>query len=154
MYNQILVAIDGSEHSRKALRHAIELAQRLGSKITLIYVYSAVVPFAPVGDAFSAPTVTTPVSSTIATRITEDAKKLGAKILDEAEQTVKENNVIVEKLLMEGDTVKEIVAEAAKGGYDLIVLGHRGMSKISEILLGSVSEGVSHKARCPVLIVK
>jgi nucleotide-binding universal stress UspA family protein len=83
-----------------------------------------------------------------------EAKKLGAKILDDAEKVVKERGISVDKVLREGDIVKEIVAEAQKGGYDLIVLGHRGMSRLGELLLGAVSEGVSHKAPCPVLIVK
>jgi len=56
--------------------------------------------------------------------------------------------------LREGDAVREIVAEAHEEKYDLIVVGHRGLSKLGELFLGAVSEGVSHKAPCPVLIVK
>ena len=58
------------------------------------------------------------------------------------------------KVLREGDAVNEIVAEAKAGDYGLVVVGHRGMSKLKELFLGGVSEGVSHKAPCPVLIVK
>ena len=56
--------------------------------------------------------------------------------------------------LKEGNTPSQIIATAADGGFDLIVLGHLGDSEIKEFLLGSTSERVAHQARCPVLIVK
>jgi nucleotide-binding universal stress UspA family protein len=93
-------------------------------------------------------------SAAIAARMAEDSKRRGEQILVEAEQFAKELGVSVEKVLREGDAVNEIVAEAKAGNFDLVVVGHRGMSKLKELLLGGVSEGLSHKAPCPVLIVK
>lgn len=154
MYAKILVAIDGSEHSNKILNHAIELAKKFGSEITLIHVYSVVVPTVPATSSFGPPTLDTPAAAAVAAKMTDNSKNLGHKILNEAERIVVDYGITVAKVLKEGDAVKEIVAEAESGGYDLIVLGHRGMSKLSELLLGAVSEGVGHKAPCPVLIVK
>ena len=154
MFEKILVAVDGSEHSKKAMSYAVELAEKFGAAITLIHVYSAILPIIPVTDALTSPTVTAPASAAVAAKIAEDARKLGGKILEDAERVVKEHGIPVEKVLREGDVVKGIVAEAQKGGFSLIVIGHRGLSKLSELLLGSVSEGVGHKAPCPVLIVK
>jgi nucleotide-binding universal stress UspA family protein len=56
--------------------------------------------------------------------------------------------------LKEGNAPSQIIATAAEGGFDLIVLGHLGDSEIKEFLLGSTSERVVHQARCAVLIVK
>jgi nucleotide-binding universal stress UspA family protein len=56
--------------------------------------------------------------------------------------------------LKEGDASSQIVETAANGQFDLIVLGHRGNSKIEELFLGSTSERVVHQAKCPVLISK
>jgi nucleotide-binding universal stress UspA family protein len=154
MYKKILVAVDGSEHSNTALRHAVELAEKLGSKIWLIHVYSVVVPLVPATDTLPSPTPIPAASPTLAAKLTDDAKALGDKILNEAEQVAKGHDVPVEKILKEGDVVKAVVSEAAQGGYDLVIVGHRGMSKLGELFLGAVSEGVSHKAPCPVLIVK
>jgi len=154
MFDKILVAVDGSDHSKRAMGYAVELAEKFGSTITLIHVYSTVIPMIPVADALTSPTVTAPASAAVAAKIAEDAKKLGDRILEDAEKVVRERGIPVEKLLKEGDVVKEIVAEAQKGGFSLVVIGHRGMSKLSELFLGSVSEGVGHKAPCPVMIVK
>jgi len=155
MFKNILVAVDGSEHSKKALNYALELAEKFDGKITLIHVYSSVVPLVPAGmDTLSPPAPTPSVSITVAAKIAEKAKQMGKQILDEAERVVKERGVPVEKVLREGDTVGEIVATAREGKFDLIVMGHRGLSKLKELFLGAVSEGVSHKAPCPVMVVK
>lgn len=154
MYDKILVAVDGSEHSNKALRHAAELAEKLGSKIWLIHVYSVVVPLVPATDTLPSPAQIPAASPALAAKLTDNAKALGDKILNEAEQLVKEHGVPVEKILKEGDVTRVIVSEAEQGGYDLIVVGHRGASRLGELFLGAVSEGISHKAPCPVLIVK
>ncbi len=154
MFERILVAVDGSEHSKKAIGYAVELAEKLGASLTLIHVYSAILPIIPATDALISPTVTAPASAAVAAKIAEDARKLGEKILEDSEKIVKERGIRVEKVLKEGDAVKEIVAEAQKGGFSLVVIGHRGLSKLSGLLLGSVSEGVGHKAPCSVMIVK
>lgn len=147
------MAVDGSADSKKALTYAIELTKRCNGKITIINVYSTVVPQTQPIDGLSTPAMTG-TSAALAARMAEDAKLRGKQILVEAESFAKESGVSVEKVLREGDAVNEIVAEAKMGSFELIVVGHRGMNKLKEMLLGGVSEGVSHKAPCPVLIVK
>jgi nucleotide-binding universal stress UspA family protein len=153
MMEKILVAVDGSEHSKKALTYAIELTKKFDGKITAINVYSTVVPQTQPIDGLSTPAMSG-TSAALAAKMAEDAKLRGEQVLVEAERFAKEFGVQVEKVLREGDAVNEIVAEAKAGNFNLVVVGHRGMSKLREILLGGVSEGVSHKAPCPVLIVK
>jgi len=154
MFHNILVAVDGSEPSKKALNYALELAEKLDGKITLIHVYSTVVALGPPVDVISPSSALTPASAAIATKMTEEVKHRAEQILDEAEQIAKQHGISVEKFLREGDAVKEIVAAAKEGKFNLIVVGHRGLSKLEELVLGTVSEGVSHKVPCPVLIVK
>jgi nucleotide-binding universal stress UspA family protein len=57
-------------------------------------------------------------------------------------------------LLREGHTVQETLKIARDSKFDLIVMGARGISRIREILLGSVSDGVIRNAPCPVLVTK
>lgn len=56
--------------------------------------------------------------------------------------------------LEEGRSLDKIIETAKVGNFDLIVVGHRGLSGIKEFVLGSVSDRVAHDAACPVLIVK
>jgi len=57
-------------------------------------------------------------------------------------------------LLIEGHAVEQIVKVCRENKFDLIVMGARGLSRIKEMLLGSVSDGVTRHAYCPVLVVK
>jgi len=74
------------------------------------------------------------------------ARRTG-RVLDEA-------GVPYEILTEVGHPAEVIVRIAEDDGYDLIVLGSRGMTAFKSFLLGSVSDKVSHHAHCPVLIVK
>ncbi len=148
-----MVAVDGSEDSMKALAYAIELTRKFDGEVTLVNVYSSVVPQTQPIDGLSTPAMSG-TSAALATKMAEDAKRKGEKVLADAEQFAKESGLEVHKVLREGDAVNEIVAEAKAGNFSLTVVGHRGLSKIREVLMGGVSEGVSHKASCSVLIVK
>jgi len=153
MFDKILVPLDGSEHSLKALEQALSIAKKFSGKITLLHVYSVepiLMPEPSTGGSLSIPIVTgAEVSALI-----EAAKKLGNKILVDGENRIAGSGVEVEKLLVEGHPVEEIVALAKEGNFDLIVLGARGVSHMREMLLGSVTDGVIHHVRCPVLVVK
>ncbi|TET26704.1 MAG: universal stress protein, partial [Candidatus Bathyarchaeum sp.] len=80
--------------------------------------------------------------------------RIGNKILAEAKHTVKKQKIPVKAVLKEGDAVHEIVRTAKEEKIDLIVMGARGVSRIKELLLGSVSHGVCRKTHCSVMIVK
>jgi nucleotide-binding universal stress UspA family protein len=155
LFEKILVPLDGSEHSLKALEVAIQVAKKFGGRISLIHVYSVAVR--PV--IMPEPTTLTPPMIPVMTpeevsKTIEGARKVGARILGDGEQKVKAEEVQVETLLKEGHTVQEIIRTAKEGNFDLIVIGGRGVSKIRELLLGSVTDGVIHHASCPVLVIK
>jgi len=139
LFEKILVPLDGSEHSIRALKMAVQTAQKFNGKITLIHVYS-------IGGLAISPT---PVNEFI-----EAIRKAGVDILADGEKGVKAEGVHVETLLLEGHAVEQIVKACREGKFDLIVMGARGLSRIKEMLLGSVSDGVVRHACCPVLVVK
>lgn len=154
MFSKILVPLDGSEHSMRALDIAIQVAKRFNGKITLIHVYSVSVrPLVVPEPATFAPGIPM-ITPTEYSRVAEAVKNAGARILAEGAEKVKAEKIEVETMLREGHTVHEIVRAAEEGKFDLIVMGARGLSRIKEIILGSVSDGVIRNAPCPVLITK
>ena len=155
LFEKILVPLDGSDHSVQALQTAIQIAKKFDGKLTLFHAYSITVTPIVVPE----PTTLTPSGVPIVTpaevsKMAEAARELGQRILDDGKQKAKSQSVQVESVLREGNTVQEIIRLAKEGNFDLIVMGVRGISKLRELLLGSVSEGVMKHALCPVLIVK
>ena len=155
LFERILVPVDGSEHSLRALDIAVQIAKKFGSTLTLIHVYSitAGTIMMPEPTTLSPPGVPV-VSSVEISKMAETAKKVGQRILEDAEQKAKAEGVSVEKLLEEGHVVQEIIRVAKEKNSDLIIIGARGVSHIRELLLGSVTDGVIHHVSCPVLVVK
>jgi nucleotide-binding universal stress UspA family protein len=153
LFTKILVPLDGSEHSLKALEEAAQVAKKFSGEITLIHVYSVqpiMMPEPSTVGSLSIPVIT---GAEVSTMI-EAAKKMGNRILDDGEQRITTSEVHVKKMLVEGHAVEEIVRMANEGSFDLIVIGARGVSHMREMLLGSVTDGVIHHVRCPVLVIK
>jgi len=153
LFQKILVPLDGSELSLKALEEAAQIAKMFSGKITLINVYS-LQPIIMPEESLSGYTGGPIFSDYEVNKITEGAEKLGSKILEDGKQRISATKVHVETMLVEGHTVQEIVQTANEDNFDLIVIGARGMSRIREMLLGSVTDGVVHHARCAVLVIK
>jgi nucleotide-binding universal stress UspA family protein len=149
------VPLDGSEHSAKALEAAIQITKKFGGKLTLFHAYFITVTPIIVPE----PTTLTPsgvpfITPAEVSKMADAARDVGRRILNDAEQRAKSEDVQVESMLREGNTVQEIIRLAGEGNSDLIVMGVRGVSKLRELLLESVSDGVMKHASCPVLVVK
>jgi nucleotide-binding universal stress UspA family protein len=129
--SRMLVCVDGSQHSKKALDYAFRLGEKVGSEITLINVQE----------------------HTLHKVSPKVAEELGARIFESVLTSVGKTTLKVERTLEIGVPSKKILETSRKGGYDLIVLGRRGMGTVKRFLLGSVSDSVSQKAECSVLIV-
>jgi nucleotide-binding universal stress UspA family protein len=155
LFENVLVPLDGSEHSLRALETTIQIARKFDAKITLIHVYS--VTATPV--IMPEPTTLIPsgvlvMTPSEVTKIVETAREVGRGILTDGRQKVESENIEVETVLKEGNTVQEITKFAREAKSDLIVMGVKGIGRLRELLVGSVSEGVVKQAPCPVLIVK
>lgn len=150
-----MVPLDGSEHSLRALTIATEIAKKFSGKISLIHVYSVSVSPVMVPEPTTlTPPITPILTPTEVSKTVETIRKASMRILEEGEQKVKAEGVEVETILKEGHVVQEIIKTAEEGNFDLVVIGARGISKIRELLLGSVTDGVIHHASCPVLVTR
>ncbi|MDL2268309.1 universal stress protein [Desulfovibrio sp. OttesenSCG-928-G15] len=138
-YKKLLVPIDGSEHSTLALKHAIALAKSGDMSLVLLHCYGEL-PAAIGGSARD---------EIIAISLEE-----GKKLLAPGEELCKENNIPFTTLIKAGAPGRTIVHEAEAEGCDLIVMGSRGLSDFSGMVMGSVSHRVLRHASMPVLIVR
>jgi len=155
LFESILVPLDGSEHSLRALDVAVQIAKVFRAKLTLIHVYSATVrPIILPEPATLIPSGVPAITAEEVTKVIEAARGAGERILADGRQRAEACQLKAKTLLKEGQTTQEIIRTAKEEKSDLIVIGARGVSKIREILLGSVSDGVTRNAPCPVLVVK
>jgi nucleotide-binding universal stress UspA family protein len=177
MFEKILVATDGSAHAGRAVHVAADLASRYESKLEVVHATRAWTsmldirervakgqfpdevlaeiknlqhllkqsqrsPIAGQWDAYiPAPESAIQVISdeTLSSAVAE-ASAYGAKSVDSK--------------LLRGDAAEELIEYVRRDGFDLIVMGTRGLSGMREIMLGSVSQKVLHAADCPCLTVK
>ncbi len=146
MFTKILLASDGSDYALRAAEAAAELAKALGSSVTVLHVISMpvmqmAVPGSPAVD------IDPGTVSAYMEEVEDSVARRTGKPLEAA-------GVTYQVLTEVGHPAEAIVRIAEDDGYDLIVMGSRGMTAIKSFLLGSVSDRVSHHAHCPVLIVK
>ena len=134
---KILVPLDGSTNSRKALDVAIYHAQQSEADI--------------VGISVTPPGTTT---FSYAPTYTKQDVANAKKILNDAEKVAVKHSISFNQKILHGNASKEIVKFANNTKSDLIVMGGRGLGSVKEMLLGSVSHNVSHSSKIPILIVK
>jgi nucleotide-binding universal stress UspA family protein len=147
---KILVPVDGSAESKKAVAQAVALAKKFGSEVALITVIEVEndVVYTEFGIAVSGEYAG--VRDTLI-RIKEDSSN---KMLDAIIKSLDCTDIPVHKIIKVGSAHPEITEEAAKGKYDLIVMGHRGLNPVKRFFMGSVAKRVIEDAPCSVLIVK
>ena len=139
MFAKILVAVDGSESSKKAFDQSVFLAQKCNSKLYIVHV---VLDWEYGGD------------SAATFELIDELRAKGMELLERSETLALQSDVQVETLLEQGDYAHEIIEVAKRNDCNVIIMGSRGMSPIKELLLGSVSLKVMHHASCPVMIVR
>jgi nucleotide-binding universal stress UspA family protein len=140
---RILCPVDFSDHSRRALDHAIAIARWYESTVTALHVFSPaqVAAYSP-GPIVFEPIVLTPLD--------RDRLLADTKAFIEAESAP---GITIEAVIREGNTAAEILDQATSMKADLLVIGTHGRSGFERFLLGSVAEKVLRKANCPVLTV-
>lgn len=146
MYKRILVAVDGSSTSNRALGAAIGLAQTFGAQLRLVHVVEEMA-FLSGYDQFGG-------YSGDLIRVMREA---GAKVLNDAMAEAQAAGVQADNLLYDkfGERLGETVAKTAKlWDADLIVVGTHGRKGVGRLLLGSGAEQIVRLAPVPVLVVR
>lgn len=150
MINKLLVAIDGSSHSLKAVEFAAEIASACNAKVFILTVIKAH-PIPKVSDELRAYAKLEHIEGADF----EVVKLLSNQLLSHAEQTARDKGVEdIETKLETGPVARTIVANAKANDVDLLVIGSRGLGNIEATLRGGVSHRVELLAKCSVLTVK
>ena len=138
LYMNILVPLDGSENSQKALLQACNLAKNQQANLILVYV------------------VDKPISLNLLDRkeYLGILRKFGEKVLIKGKQTAKNQGLDVTTVMKEGNITNEIVKLAKIKKCNLVIVGSKGLGKTARFFLGSVSSKLANNSPCSILIVK
>lgn len=141
MFNTILIAIDGSEISKKALEAAVEEAKVWKSGLNAVYVIET--------GGFE----NIPADSTMEV-VYNRLESIGTEAMKEAEEKAEKYGLKFNSYIREGHAGEEIVKLAEEIGADLIVLGSHGKSGIDRLLLGSVTDFVTRHSKISTMVVR
>ncbi|MFG6139408.1 universal stress protein [Halomonas sp. B23F22_10] len=149
MYQSILVPVDGSEHSAKALGVAAQLAR--GSSASLILLTVAEYP--PGNMGLFTGGMPEPFTTDNWNEIADALKADADDALQKVHAAVDLSGLEVESVVRQGTPAETILHEASRRGVDAIVMGSRGISDMHGMIFGSTSHKVSHVAECSVITV-
>ncbi len=140
MFKKILLAYDGSEGAQKALEAGIDLARTHQAELWALTVQERLPRFGGTIDEVQ--------------EEKEVADKRARDLMAQARLSAQEAGVEVKTLSRFGHPAQTIVDVAKEGNYDLILVGHSGLSGVWAAFLGTTAEKVSRHAPCSVLIVR
>lgn len=140
MFKRILVAYDGSDGARRALITGLSIGKDFGSQICAVSVEGKLPRYAAtLGEV---------------DEVEHERRAYFDEIQVQAKQLAQDYDVDLGTVVEPGAPAETIVKCAREGGYDLIVMGHKGHSRLHEYLVGATTDRVAHLAPCSVLIVR
>lgn len=146
MYSHLLVPVDGTELSERAAQASLELARKLGAKLTAFVAE----PMPPLPTMGSNPQVYTRDADAHLQRTEQHARAVLAKFKAHAEEV----GVAFEGKFQRTDAVDDaIVAAAQEFGCDLIVMATHGRGAFGELLFGSHTKNVMTRSKLPLLVL-
>ena len=134
---RVLLATDGSEDAALAARAAVDLSNKAGSELHVVHVWHD---------------VPTPLFHSF---VRAELKREAREVLNEQVDLIKNaGGVVAQAHLRMGRTIDEILDLSEEIEAGLLVLGSQGLGEVKHVLMGSVSEGIVHHARRPVLVMR
>jgi len=141
VFTNVLVPVDGSDNSYRALDAALLLSEKLGSSITVVNVMEQV-------------PITHIESEKLLSELLEAYKKENQEILSKCSNIATEKGLSIKTLLLQGNPASVILDYSKKEKFDLVIVGSRGMGKFKQLILGSVSSKIVHHSPCAILLIR
>lgn len=143
-YKEILVPVDGSDLSKKALMKALSLAENFGAKVTIMHVHEPL--------KINVLGVTGEHEFVADYRSSEPLVNIVEPMIEEYRKIAEESSKKISTIIVGGNPTNEIIKESKK--FDLIIMGTHGRSALRHLLIGGVAEKVARHAYCPVLLIR
>jgi len=137
-YMNILVPLDGSKYSEKALLHACDMAKNYQSRLILLYVVEKLISINPLDRKAYLGML----------------RKVGNNVLVKGKKTAIKQGIDSKIVLKEGNIENEIIKLSKKEQCNLIIVGNKGLGATARFFLGSVSNKLANNSPCSILIVK
>ncbi len=134
----ILVPLDGSKYSDKALLHACDISKNYRARLIILYVVEKSIP----------------INLLDRKDYLEILRKFGNKVLVKAKETAIRRGVDSKIVMKEGNVTNEIIKLAKKEQCNLIIVGNKGLGATARFFLGSTSNKLANNSPCSILIVK
>jgi nucleotide-binding universal stress UspA family protein len=141
VFTNVLVPVDGSDNSYRALDAALLLSEKLGSSITVVNVMEQV-------------PITHIESEKLLSELLEAYKKENQEILSKCSNIATEKGLSIKTLLLQGNPASVILDYSKKEKFDLVIMGSRGMGKFKQLILGSVSSKIVHHSSSAILLIR
>jgi len=138
LYMNILVPLDGSKYSEKALLHACDMAKNYQSRLILLYVVEKLISINPLDRKAYLGML----------------RKVGNDVLVKGKKTALKQGIDSKIVIKEGNIANEIIKLAKKEQCNLIIVGNKGLGATARFFLGSVSNKLANSSPCSILIVK
>ena len=147
MYKNILVAVDGSDASVRAIDTAIELAKQFGATLHMLHVVREMQVPSNIGRLED--------MEKMQRQRHEALTAVGDQIVTQAKRKAQSKGVsAVESDIATGDPASAIIKYAEKNKDDLIIMGSRGLGQVEGMLMGSVSRKVANIAKAACMVVR
>jgi len=134
----ILVPLDGSKYSEKALLHACDMAKNYKSRLILLYVVEKSITFNLLDKK----------------EYLEILRKFGNKVLIRGKDIATQHGIDSKIIIKEGNIVNEIIKLVKNEKCNLIIIGSKGLGSTARFFLGSVSNKLANNSPCSILIIK
>ena len=141
---KILVAYDGSSHSKHALNWAIDFSLLSGAQVAAVKVFDGSWLYPDIAETGGKKFPT----------LLDEIRREDQRLMDEVELMGYSRGVTVKGDILHGNITEQIIKYAGDDNYDLIVVGSRGHGVLGQLLMGSVTRNLVSLSRIPVLVVK
>jgi nucleotide-binding universal stress UspA family protein len=149
-FRHVVVGLDGSPNSERALRFVAGLAPERGARAT---VFRAVEVLHVPAQGLAPRTTRTTIAAEVS-RINEGRRAAARRDLSRAAKALSAAGWKVEEIVTDGPPLRDLLTTVSKARADLLVVGARGVTGLRHLLLGSVAEGALNRSAVPVLVVR